>query len=118
MKDLTLETIICIKGTVIPRPKDQCNTEMKTGDVEVDLDSIEVLNKAKSQLPFQIRHYSKAKETIQMTYRYLSLRFPDLQKNLRLRSWIKMKMREYLIYKCGFVDIATPTLFRKTPGVC
>lgn len=51
-----------------------------------------------------------------MEYRYLHLRHESMQKNLRLRSDIAMKMREYLVSQ-GFVDIETPTLFRRTPGV-
>lgn len=115
--DLPLETVLTVSGTVVPRPESQCNPKMKTGDIEVRVESLEILNTAKQQLPFSIRHFSKAKESLQMQYRYLALRFPELQRNLRIRSWVTMKMREYLINQCEFVDVATPTLFRKTPGV-
>ncbi|OXU24771.1 hypothetical protein TSAR_012504 [Trichomalopsis sarcophagae] len=114
--DLPLETVLTVNGTVVPRPEGQCNPKMKTGEIEVQVESLEILNTAKQPLPFSIRHFSKAKESLQMQYRYLALRFPELQRNLRLRSWVTMKMREYLINQCEFVDVATPTLFRKTPG--
>lgn len=118
LQDLTFESVVTVNGTVFPRPKEQCNLKMKTGDIEVHVDSLEVLNTATPQLPFSIRNFHKAKESLQMQYRYLALRYPELQRNLRIRSWITMKMREYLTNHCGFIEVATPTLFRKTPGVC
>lgn len=111
------ESVLKIKGTVMRRPEDQCNKKMKTGDIEVQVTSLEILNLSKSQLPFSIRNFQKAKESLQMQYRYLALRFPELQRNLRIRSWVTMKMREYLIDQCAFCEIVTPTLFCKTPGV-
>lgn len=81
------------------------------------IESLEVLNAAKPNLPLFIREFNKAKEGLQMKHRYLALRYPELQRNLRLRSQVIAKMREYLIKECDFVDIETPTLFKKTPGV-
>ena len=52
-----------------------------------------------------------------MQYRYLDFRHSVMQKNLRLRSEVTMKMREFLIRQHGFVDVETPTLFKRTPGV-
>lgn len=114
---LPFETVLTVSGTVALRPEGQCNPKMKTGDIEIQVESLEILNTAKKQLPFLIRNFSKAKESLQMQYRYLALRFPDLQRNLRMKSWVVMKMREYLTNQCAFVDVTTPTLFRKTPGV-
>ncbi|XP_043795074.1 aspartate--tRNA ligase, mitochondrial [Apis laboriosa] len=114
-KKLTFESVLSIEGKVLKRPKGQENKFMKTGDIEVEIKSIKVLNMANSNLPFIIRDYNKAKESTQMKYRYISLRYPQLQKNLRLRSKVVMKMREYLIKQCNFVDIETPTLFKNTP---
>lgn len=118
VKKLTFESVLSIEGRVLKRPQGQENKFMKTGDIEVEIKSIKVLNMANSNLPFIIRDYNKAKESTQMKYRYISLRYPQLQKNLRLRSKIVMKMREYLIKQCNFVDIETPTLFKNTPEVC
>lgn len=56
------------------------------------------------------------KEALRMEYRYLGLRHETMQRNLRFRSDLVMKMREFLVSH-GFVDIETPTLFRRTPGV-
>lgn len=118
IKDLPYESVIRVIGIVNMRPEEQVNKNMKTGDIEIQVDSIEVLNKALEHLPFSIRQYNKAKEITQMKYRYLALRYPEMQKNLRTRSKLIAKMREYLINECDFVDVETPTLFKNTPGVC
>lgn len=92
------------------------NKKQATGQVEVLVNDLKVVNKARNTLPFNIREFQKAKEGLRMQYRYLDLRFPQMQRNLRERSTLLMKMREYLI-KNHFVDVETPTLFKATPGV-
>lgn len=92
------------------------NESMATGAIEVNLKSLIVLNESKRNLPVEIRNFNRAKESLRLQYRYLDLRFPDMQRNLRIRSRVLMKMREYLINHCGFVEVETPTLFRRTPG--
>ena len=114
-KNLAFESVLFVEGIVLKRPEGQENERMKTGDIEVQVVSLEVLNSAKPNLPFIIREYNKAKESTQLKFRYISLRYPELQRNLRLRSKVIMKMREYLINECDFVDIETPTLFKVTP---
>lgn len=111
------ESVISVTGKVAPRPAGQENEKMKTGSIEIVVESLEILNNAVSQLPFYIRKHNVPKEMLQMQYRYLSLRFPSMQRNLRLRSQFMHKLRGYLIDHCGFVDVETPTLFRRTPGV-
>lgn len=114
---LSFETVLCITGKVIGRPPGQDNPKMTTGAIEIDVESLQVLNESRSQLPFSIRQHNMPKEALQMQYRYLALRFPFLQRNLRLRSQVLNKLRFFLIEQCGFVDVETPTLFRRTPGV-
>ncbi|XP_076620994.1 aspartyl-tRNA synthetase, mitochondrial isoform X1 [Colletes latitarsis] len=116
VRNLTFESVINVMGTVCERPKGQENKQMKTGYIEIQVKSLEILNVAKPNLPILVREFNKGTETIQMKYRYLSLRYPELQRNLRLRSQVIAKMREYLIKECNFVDIETPTLFKNTPG--
>jgi len=118
IENLPYESVLSIIGKVMARPIDQQNKKMKTGDIEVHVESLRVLNTASRNLPIFIREFNKAKESQQMKYRYLSLRYPELQRNLKLRSSLIMKMREFLINECSFVDIETPTLFKSTPGVC
>lgn len=98
------------------RPKEMINKNQLTGEVEILVDAFKVVNKAKELLPFNIREFQKAKESLRMQYRYLDLRFEKMQKNLRVRSDLLMRMREYLINN-HFVDVETPTLFKATPGV-
>lgn len=93
------------------------NPKMKTGDIEVELISCDILNKSVPSLPVQVRSFNRSNEALRMKYRYVDLRFEDMQRNLRLRSNVLMKMREYLINAAGFVEVETPTLFRRTPGV-
>lgn len=90
---------------------------MATGTIEVKLSQLDVLNKAKNNLPIEMRKFNRSNEPLRMEHRYIDLRFADMQQNLRTRSSVLMKMREYLINSAGFVEIETPTLFRRTPGV-
>lgn len=116
LKDIPFESILLIKGMVLARPTEMRNPKMATGDVEVNLESYEVLNKAMKKLPIHVRDFNRSKENLRMEYRYIDLRFEDMQRNLRMRSAVLMKMREYLCNHAGFVEVETPTLFRKTPG--
>ncbi|CAH0556876.1 unnamed protein product [Brassicogethes aeneus] len=115
LSEIPLESIIQIQGTVLSRPKDMFNKKQVTGEVEVRVENLKVLNKARDTLPFNIREFQKAKESLRMQYRYLDLRFPQMQRNLRVRSEMLMKMREFLVNN-HFVDVETPTLFKATPG--
>ncbi|KAM4623641.1 aspartate--tRNA ligase, mitochondrial [Polymixia lowei] len=113
--ELTVESVIRVTGTVRRRPDGQENKEMPTGQIEVLVESVEVLNVCK-KLPFEIKDFVKKSESLRMQYRYLDLRSSQMQCNLRLRSQLVMKMREYLCNIHGFVDVETPTLFKRTPG--
>ncbi|XP_044156987.1 aspartate--tRNA ligase, mitochondrial [Bufo gargarizans] len=115
MNAVSLESVLLVKGTVIPRPPGQENSKMATGDVEVQAKEVHVLNTCRN-LPFEIKDSVKKSESLRMQYRYLDIRSAQLQYNLRLRSRMVMKMREYLCNQHGFVDVETPTLFKRTPG--
>lgn len=112
---LSLESVVMVRGKVQLRPKGQENKAISTGDIEVCADSLEVLNKC-GKLPFEIKDFVKKSEALRMQYRYLDLRSSQMQCNLRVRSHLVMKMREYLCNLHGFVDVETPTLFKRTPG--
>lgn len=113
--NLTAESVIKVTGTVRSRPAGQENEEMPTGEIEVVAENVEVFNLCQ-KLPFEIKDFVKKSESLRMQYRYLDLRSSQMQKNLRLRSQLVMKMREYLCNVHGFVDVETPTLFKRTPG--
>ncbi|XP_072367785.1 aspartate--tRNA ligase, mitochondrial [Scyliorhinus torazame] len=113
--ELSLESVITVTGTVIPRPPGQANLEMPTGKIEVQMQHVEILNRCR-KLPFETKELVKKSEALRMQHRYLDLRSSQMQYNLRLRSQMVMRMREYLCNLHGFVDVETPTLFKKTPG--
>ncbi|XP_041064481.1 aspartate--tRNA ligase, mitochondrial isoform X2 [Carcharodon carcharias] len=113
--ELPLESVITVTGTVIPRPPGQANLEMPTGKIEVRMQHAEILNRCR-KLPFETKELVKKSEALRMQHRYLDLRSSQMQYSLRLRSQMVMRMREYLCNLHGFVDVETPTLFKKTPG--
>uniref|UniRef100_A0A3Q2D9C0 Aspartyl-tRNA synthetase 2, mitochondrial n=1 Tax=Cyprinodon variegatus TaxID=28743 RepID=A0A3Q2D9C0_CYPVA len=115
LSGLSVESVIKVTGTVRKRPAGQENKNMPTGDIEVLAENVEVFNMCR-KLPFEIKDFVKKSEALRMQYRYLDLRSSQMQKNLRLRSQLVMKMREYLCNVHGFVDVETPTLFKRTPG--
>lgn len=116
IEGIPYESILKVSGLVLARPIGMKNESMATGSVEVVMKSLVILNEAKKNLPIEMRTFNRAKENLRLEYRYIDLRFGDMQKNLRTRSKVLMKMREYLINHCGFVEVETPTLFRRTPG--
>uniref|UniRef100_A0ABK8FMV5 Aminoacyl-transfer RNA synthetases class-II family profile domain-containing protein n=2 Tax=Anopheles gambiae TaxID=7165 RepID=A0ABK8FMV5_ANOGA len=113
---LAFESILRVTGTVQPRPEGQANRTNPTGEIEIHVSGLEVLNEAKKRLPINVKDYNRAKENLRLEHRYIDLRNRDLQHNLRLRSQIIMRMRECMINDYGFVEVETPTLFRRTPG--
>ncbi|XP_013396175.1 aspartate--tRNA ligase, mitochondrial-like [Lingula anatina] len=116
VKGLKFESVLQVKGKVIRRPEGQENPKMPTGDIEVEIEDLKVLNPSLAELPFKTRDYEEITENVRLQYRYLDIRHYKMQKNLRIRSNMVMKMREFLCNKLGFVDVETPTLFRRTPG--
>ncbi|KAL8612644.1 hypothetical protein ACOMHN_044585 [Nucella lapillus] len=116
LADMQLESVLHVQGTVRHRPEGQQNKKMSTGDIEVVVSSLQILNSCQSQLPFDLKGFHQVKESLRMEHRYLDLRRSRLQKNLRTRSKMVMKMRDFLANKHDFVEVETPTLFRRTPG--
>uniref|UniRef100_H3CCB5 Aspartyl-tRNA synthetase 2, mitochondrial n=1 Tax=Tetraodon nigroviridis TaxID=99883 RepID=H3CCB5_TETNG len=115
LRGLTVESVVKVTGTVRQRPAGQENKLMPTGEIEVLAESVEVYNVCR-KLPFEVKDFVKKSESLRMQYRYLDLRSSRMQRNLRLRSQLVMKMREFLCNLHGFVDVETPTLFKRTPG--
>ncbi|KAM9844411.1 aspartate--tRNA ligase, mitochondrial [Aulostomus maculatus] len=113
--NLTVESVVKVTGMVQRRPAGQQKEGMPTGEIEVLAENLEVFNMCR-KLPFEIKDFVKKSESLRMQFRYLDLRSSYMQKNLRLRSQLVMKMREYLCNVHGFVDVETPTLFKRTPG--
>ena len=105
------EYVIQVKGKVVERQSK--NPKMDTGDIEIIVSSINVLNKSVTP-PFTIEENSDGGEDIRAKYRYLDLRRPPLQKALALRHRLAQEIRSYLD-KEGFMEIETPYLIKSTP---
>lgn len=116
LESIPYESILMVCGRVVARPASMVNTKMATGEIEVHLESLKVLNESRSNLPMEVRGHNRAKEATRLEHRYIDLRFADMQRNLRVRSAMLMRMREFLINQAAFVEVETPTLFRRTPG--
>ena len=106
------EFVIRITGKVRNRPEGTVNPDMPTGEVEILGHTIEILNKAKTP-PFQLDD-ENVHDDVKLRYRYVDLRRPSMQHNLRLRSQVVKEMRSFLDDK-GFIDIETPMLTKATP---
>ncbi len=112
-RKLRSEYVVAVKGLVEPRPKGTENNKLKTGKVEVAVEEMEVLNTAEPP-PFEISDDAKISEEIRLNYRYLDLRRPVMQKNLRIRHATVKAMRDFLDEK-GFLEVETPVLTKSTP---
>ncbi|ACE05594.1 aspartyl-tRNA synthetase [Candidatus Amoebophilus asiaticus 5a2] len=106
------EYVIQATGSVIERSAK--NPSMPTGDIEIEVKSLTILNTAKTP-PFLIEEQTDGGEELRMQYRYLDLRRPPLQKNLLLRQLVAQHARAYL-EQHHFVDVETPLLIKSTPG--
>ena len=115
-KNLRGEFVIAVKGEVVPRAEGTHNKKLATGDIEVKVSEILILNDAKVP-PFQLEvagSENLASEDTRLKYRYLDLRRPQLQQNIRMRAKAVAKIREYFDNR-GFIEIETPILLKSTP---
>ena len=107
------EYVLAITGVVYKRPAGMENPEMKTGDVEIMVEELEILNDAKTP-PFMLDSDADISENVRLKYRYLDLRRPGVQQNLILRSKVAAEVRRY--YEAnGFIEVETPFLTKSTP---
>ena len=107
------ESTIRVKGKVVER--ENKNPNIPTGDIEINGEEIEVLGRAKVNLPFEINSdYRNNKEDLRLQYRFLDLRNSDIHKNIVLRSKIMKDVRNYMD-GLGFVEIQTPIFANSSP---
>ena len=114
-KGLRGEFVVAVKGKVVEREGTH-NPKLATGDIEVHADEILILNDAKVP-PFQLEvtgSENLADESTRLKYRYLDLRRPQLQHNIRMRAKAVRAIREYFDER-GFIEIETPILLKSTP---
>jgi aspartyl-tRNA synthetase len=107
------EYVLAVRGKVENRPADMINSKLKTGEIEVSVTELKILNTAKAP-PFLIEDEIDASETVRLKYRHLDLRRSEMQKNLILRHQVTIAVRKYFDRQ-GFLDLETPFLTRSTP---
>jgi len=110
---LRAEFVIAVRGPIRRRPEGTENPEIATGQVEMRVRDLEVLNEAKTP-PFSIADRTDTDELIRMKYRYIDLRSERMQRNLRIRHEAARAAREFLSDE-GFLEVETPLLFKPTP---
>lgn len=111
-KELRSEFVIAVEGKV--RKRDGAvNEDLATGDIEVTVDTLRILSESETP-PFPVEDDVNTREDLRLQYRYLDLRRPTLQKNLKLRSDVTTFIRKFMSEE-GFVEIETPTLCKSTP---
>ena len=113
MTDARMEWVIQVEGLVNRRPAGMENATMATGEIEVAVHKVDVLNPSKA-LPFLLNKDEETDEHVRLKYRYLDLRRERMQRNLLLRHNVVKFMRDYMDDH-GFLEIETPILFKTTP---
>ncbi|MGB3759697.1 MAG: aspartate--tRNA ligase [Rivularia sp. (in: cyanobacteria)] len=114
---LRSEYVVKVIGRVSQRPDDSLNPRLPTGEIEIYIDNIELLNAVRSQLPFQVStaDTEPVREDLRLKYRYLDLRRERMARNLQLRHQVVKAIRRYLEDEEKFIEIETPILTRSTP---
>ena len=107
------EWVIQVEGQVHQRPEEMVNPMMDTGNVEVDVQFVKILNPAKTP-PIYINKDDEADEQTRLKYRYLDLRRDRMRENLILRHRMVKFIRDYLDER-AFLEVETPILFKTTP---
>lgn len=109
------EWVIRATGKVLLRPDDMINPKLKTGEVEIGVTELEILNRSKTP-PFELveEKTDDANENLRLKYRFVDLRRPELQKMLELKAEYIRYMRDYF-HDLGFLEIQTPILANSSP---
>ena len=112
-KKLSMEDVISVKGEVIKRDVNAIRKEISSGEIEVEVSELIILNESKP-LPFLISDRESASEETRLKYRYLELRTEEMQKNMTIRHRAYQSVRNYLSGH-NFMEFETPVLMRATP---
>lgn len=107
------EFVVAVRGKVSPRPEGTVNPSMKTGEVEIEVSELKILNRAETP-PFMIDEHAEVAENIRLKYRFLDLRRPALQQKMMMRHLVARTVRNYLDGQ-GFIEVETPVLTKSTP---
>ncbi|MYC27981.1 MAG: aspartate--tRNA ligase [Nitrospira sp. SB0662_bin_26] len=111
--ELRNEFVIAATGLVRLRPEESVNPQITTGEIEIRVDALDVLNRANTP-PFLIEDDSQATEALRLKHRYLDLRRPPMQRLLALRHDVTYRTRQFL-HERRFLEIETPILTKSTP---
>jgi aspartyl-tRNA synthetase len=111
--DVRSEFVLAVEGVVRPRPEGTVNPDLPTGEVELGECTVTVLNTAEPP-PFPVDDRADVDEVTRLRYRYIDLRRPRMQSNLRLRSTVNGALRAAMTRQ-GFVEVETPLLWAPTP---
>ena len=112
LKEVTKETVIRIEGKVVER--ESKNPRMATGDIEVEVEILDILGRCKNILPFEISDAPSTKEELRLKYRFLDLRNPELHERILKRAKILKFVRDKLT-ELGFTEFQTPILANTSP---
>ncbi len=110
---LRSEFVLEVEGEVVPRPEGTVNPNLKTGEIEVMVEDVKILNRAKTP-PFMIDETKEIGENLRLQYRYLDLRRQPLQEAIITRHRVTKIIRDYLDEQ-AFLEIETPVLTKSTP---
>jgi aspartyl-tRNA synthetase len=111
--DLRSEWVLAVEGTVVARPEGMTNKNLKTGQIEVMIDNLRILNTSPTP-PFPLDEKVEVSENLRLKYRYLDLRRPEMANNLVMRHKACQATRNFLSAN-NFLEIETPVLTRSTP---
>ncbi len=112
-KTIRCEWVLMVTGRIAKRPEGATNTKLATGEIELRVEKLTILNRAATP-PFLPTAQDLPGEDLRLKYRYLDLRRPEMQRMLLLRHRIVKAMRDYFDEQ-GFIDVETPVLGRSTP---
>ncbi|EEG77642.1 aspartate--tRNA ligase [Dethiobacter alkaliphilus] len=112
-EEIRSEFVLTVRGQVVNRSEETINPKLPTGEIEVQAESLEILNKAKTP-PFYIEDGVDVDENVRLKYRYLDLRRPEMQQSMIMRHKVSKLTRDFLDGE-GFLEVETPMLTRSTP---
>ena len=112
-EELRSEFVIGVKGVVQKRPEGTVNPDLVTGEIELGVEELEIINVSLTP-PFELDNVSSVSEEVRLKYRYIDLRRPDIQRNIFLRHKICKSIRDFLD-RIRFIEVETPVLTKSTP---
>ena len=114
MNGIRKESVISVSGTVVKRDEETVNKKLKTGELEVKVDTVEILGECTENLPFDISESTDTREEVRLTYRFLDLRNKKVHDNIMFRSQVVSFLREKMT-SLGFTESTTPILTCSSP---